>query len=123
MAKILVVDDAKVMRITIKKQLEKLGHEVIAEAENGFEAIEQYKLYNPDLVTMDITMPEVNGISSGIEALVEIRNIDPNAKIIMVTSHGEENLVIEAISKGSKGYILKPIVQDKLQDIIEKLKT
>ena len=121
MANILIVDDAKVMRITIQKQLEQLGHTVIAQAENGFDAIEQYKKFQPDFVTMDITMPELNGISNGIDALSEIMSIDAEAKVIMITSHGEQKLVMEAITKGSKGYVLKPITKDKLEDVIGKL--
>ena len=121
MANILVVDDANVMVVTIKRQLEKLGHIVIAEANNGYEAIKKYKKYKPDAVTMDISMPEVNGIGNGIDALVKIKDIDSDAKVIMLTSHGEQKLVIEAISKGSKGYLLKPVTQDKLCDVLEKI--
>lgn len=121
MANVIVVDDAKVMRISIIKQLEKLGHTIVAEASNGYEAIEMYKEHNPDFVTMDISMPNVNGIANGIDALVKIKEFDSNATVIMVTSHGEEKLVIEAISKGSKGYILKPITQDKLSNILKKI--
>ena len=121
MANILVVDDANVMIVTIKRQLEKLGHTVVAEAQNGYEAIEKYKKSKPDAVTMDISMPEVNGIGNGIDALVKIKEIDPDAKVIMLTSHGEQKLVIEAISKGSKGYLLKPVTQDKLADVLGKI--
>ena len=121
MANILVVDDANVMIVTIKRQLEKLGHTVVAEAQNGYEAIEKYKNSKPDAVTMDISMPEVNGIGNGIDALVKIKEIDPDAKVIMLTSHGEQKLVIEAISKGSKGYLLKPVTQDKLADVLGKI--
>ena len=121
MKRILVVDDAKVMRLTIKKHLENLGYKVVGEAENGFEAIEKYKLLEPDIVTMDITMPGLNDIRNGIDALVEIIKIDKKAKIIMLTSHGEQKLVIDAISKGSKGYILKPITSEKLSNVLEKI--
>ena len=121
MANILVVDDAKVMRLTIKKHLENLGYKVVGEAENGFEAIEKYKLLEPDIVTMDITMPGLNDIRNGIDALVEIIKIDKKAKIIMLTSHGEQKLVIDAISKGSKGYILKPITSEKLSNVLQKI--
>ena len=118
----MVVDDISIMRFTIKDRLQKIGHEVVAEASNGYSAIEQYKIYKPDLVTMDITMPAEQGVKNGIEALVEIRKIDSNAKIIMVTSHGEEKLVIEAISKGAKGYILKPVNEEKLKSVFDKIK-
>jgi len=121
MAKIMIVDDAKIIRITIKKHLEALGHEVVSLAENGFDAVEQYEKIKPDIVTMDITMPEQNGIKNGIEALDEIIKIDKDANVIMITSHGEQRMVMEAISKGSKGYILKPVTKEKLQQIIEKI--
>jgi len=121
MAKVMIVDDAKIIRITIKKQLEQLGHEVVASIENGYEAILEYEKCKPDLVTMDITMPVVNDIKNGIDALTQIMKIDPEAKVIMITSHGEQRLVMEAISKGSKGYILKPITKDKLENLLLKI--
>jgi len=121
MAKVMIVDDAKIIRITIKKQLEQLGHEVVASIENGYEAILEYEKCKPDLVTMDITMPVVNGIKNGIDALTQIMKIDPEAKVIMITSHGEQRLVMEAISKGSKGYILKPITKNKLENLLLKI--
>lgn len=121
MANILVVDDVKIMRLTIKRHLEDMGHTVVAEAGNGHEAISQYKIFQPDLVTMDITMPEINGIGNGIDALEKIKEFDSDAKIIMLTSHGEQKLVIEAISKGSKGYVLKPVTKDKLSDVLGKI--
>jgi len=121
MANILVVDDVKIMRLTIKRHLEDLGHNVVAEAENGYEAIKQYRRFKPDLVTMDITMPEINGVGNGIDALLKIKEIDPDAKVIMITSHGEQKLVIESISKGSKGFVLKPITKDKLSNVLGKI--
>ncbi len=114
-------NEKQIRKAERKKQLEKLGHTVVAEAENGFESIAAYKKHKPDAVTMDITMPEVNGIGNGISALEEIKKIDPDAKVIMITSHGEQKLVIEAISKGSKGYVLKPVTQVKLEDVLGKL--
>jgi two-component system chemotaxis response regulator CheY len=121
MANILVVDDARVMRVTIVKQLENMGHFIVAEAENGYEAIKKYKEHKPDAVTMDISMPGVNGVQDGIEALEQIKSFDPDAKVIMLTSHGEQKLVIKAISKGSKGYVLKPVTQAKLSDVLAKI--
>lgn len=121
MAKILIVDDAKIMRIQIKKILEGLGHTVVGEAASGYEAIDKYKLLKPDLVTMDITMPAIQGIADGIEAVSEIIAIDKTAKIIMITSHGEQDKVIKAIQNGASNYMLKPLQQDKLKDIIDKL--
>ncbi len=121
MANILVVDDAKIMRANIKKMLEHLGHTVTGEAGNGFEAIEQYKRFKPDFVTMDITMPNFEGIADGIEAVKHIIAFDSNAKIIMITSHGEQDKVIKAIQNGASNYILKPLQIDKLEEIINKL--
>lgn len=121
MANILIVDDAEIIRISIRKYIENLGHTVISTAENGYEAIVEYKKHSPDLVLMDISMPEVEGIKNGIEALEEIISIDKNAQVVMVTSHGEQRLVMEAISKGSKGYILKPVTKEKFENILEKL--
>jgi two-component system chemotaxis response regulator CheY len=121
MAKILVVDDAKIMRISIKNMLENLEHEVIAEAGSGYEAIEMFKAYKPNIVTMDITMPADEGIADGIEAVKEIMAIDGNAKIVMITSHGEQDKVIRAIQSGASNYLLKPLQQEKLQEVIDKL--
>ena len=120
MANILVVDDIKIMRFTIKIILEELGHKVIAEAENGYDAIEKYKMFKPDIVTMDITMPTKNNIADGIEAFLEIKQIDKDANVVMLTSHGENKLVMKAISKGAKGYILKPITKEKVKISLEK---
>jgi len=120
MAKVLVADDAKIMRMNIGNMLKKLGHEVIAEAPNGYMSIQMYKKHIPDLVTMDITMPAENGIENGIDAVKAIKEEFPNAKIIMVTSHGEQDKVIKAIQSGASNYLLKPIQIDKLQEIISK---
>jgi len=121
MANILVVDDAQIIRASISKYMEGFGHSIIATAGNGEEGIVQFKEHSPDLVLMDISMPEVNGIKNGIDALCEIMKINPSAKVVMVTSQGEQRLVMEAISKGAKGYILKPVTKEKFQNIIEKL--
>ena len=121
MATVLVVDDAKVMRINVKNMLEKLGHEVIAEAANGYLAIEQYKEHLPDFVTMDITMPGERRIADGIDAVKGIIDFHPAAKIIMITSHGEQDKVIKAIQAGASNYLLKPIQVDKLEEVVNKL--
>jgi len=121
MANILIVDDAEIIRISVSRYMEKLGHKIIAIATNGDEAISQYKEYSPDLVLMDISMPEINGIKDGIDALCEIMKINPLARVVMATSQGEQRLVMEAISKGAKGYILKPVSKEKLQNILDKL--
>ena len=121
MARVLIVEDIKIMSFTIEKFLNNLGHEVVAQASNGYDAIEQYKIYKPDIVTMDITMPAKNDITDGIEALKVIKKIDPNANIIMLTSHGENKLVMKAIANGAKGYILKPVTKESIKESIEKI--
>jgi len=121
MATVLVVDDIGIMRHAIKGHILKLGHTVIAEASNGDEAINHYKLFKPDIVTMDVTMPALNGIMGGIDALRHIKEYDSEAKVVMVTSHGEQKLIMDAIRLGAKGYILKPITYDKLDAIFKKL--
>ncbi|MCK5293967.1 MAG: response regulator [Arcobacteraceae bacterium] len=117
MLNILVVDDSMLIRNTLTKQLVALGHKVVAQATNGKEAVELYGKLLPDLVTMDITMP----IMTGIESLKSIKAKYKDAKIIMVTSHGEEKLVMEAISSGAKGYILKPITNEKIEEAVNKI--
>lgn len=117
MKKILVVDDAAFMRMSIKMTLEKNGFEIIGEAENGKVALEKYVELKPDIVTMDITMPEMTGIDS----LKEIRKIDPNANIIMVSAMGQELLVKEAIINGAKSFIVKPFSEDTLVQALNKI--
>lgn len=110
MKRVLVVDDAAFMRMSIKTMLTKNGYEVVGEAENGLKAIEMYKTLKPDIVTMDITMPEMEGI----EALEEIRKCDPSATIIMVSAVGQETKVKQSIILGAKGFIIKPFKEDVL---------
>ena len=114
MLKVLIVDDSLIIRKKISKILENLGHEVVCDATNGQEAIDAYLKYKPDLVTMDITMPDMDGIT----AVKEIIKGDSEAKIIMVTSHGQEDMVIKSIQSGAVGYILKPITDEKLAQVI-----
>lgn len=110
MKKVLVVDDAAFMRLTLKTMLEKNGFEVIGEANNGSTAIAMYKELNPELVTMDITMPDMDGI----EALDQIIKFDSNAKIVMLSAMGQETRIREAVLKGAKGFIVKPFKEDYL---------
>ena len=117
MAKILIVDDAAFMRISIKNMLTKHGYEVIGEAENGAIGVEMYKDLQPDIVTMDITMPEM----SGLDALKEITKIDPSSKVVMVSAMGQEAMVREAIVSGAKGFIVKPFKEDGIIAAIKKL--
>lgn len=112
---ILVVDDSLITVKKLSSMLSLLGHKVIMTAGTGKEALAAYESCNPDMVTMDITMPDMDGI----EATKLIRARFPNALIIMVTSHGQEKMVLEALKAGAKGYLLKPFQQDKLQEVIE----
>lgn len=115
--RVLVVDDAAFMRMMVKDILSKNGYEVVGEAENGAKALEKYQELKPDLTTMDITMPEMDGIS----AVKEIRKIDPNAKIVMCSAMGQQAMVVEAIKNGAKDFIVKPFEKDKVLAAIAKL--
>lgn len=117
MAKVMIVDDAAFMRITIKNMLQKSEHEVVGEAENGRVAVEKYRELKPDIVTMDITMPEMDGLA----ALKAIRAEDPNAKIIMVSAMGQEAMVRDAVLNGARGFIVKPFKEDGILAAISKL--
>lgn len=116
MARILIVDDAAFMRMMIKEILSKNGFEVVGEANDGAQALEKYKELNPDLVTMDITMPEMDGIT----ALKEIKKINPNAKIIMCSAMGQQAMVIDAIQAGAKDFIVKPFQAERVLEAINK---
>lgn len=115
--KILVVDDAAFMRMMIKEVLTKNGFDVVGEAENGAKAVEQFKALSPDLVIMDITMPEVNGI----DALKKIREEDAGAKVIMCSAMGQQAMVIEAIQAGAKDFIVKPFQADRVCEAVRKV--
>jgi len=117
MATVLIVDDAAFMRISIKNMLTKNGYEVVGEAENGQIAVEMYKELQPDIVTMDITMPEM----TGLEALKEIAKLDPQSKVVMVSAMGQEAMVRDAIVSGAKGFIVKPFKEDGIIAAIKKL--
>ena len=108
MKRVMVVDDAMFMRASLKMMLEKNGYEVAAEAENGAIAVQKYKEIKPDLVTMDITMPEMDGI----QALKLIKQFDADAKIVIVSAMGQEPVVKEAIISGAKSFIVKPFKED-----------
>ncbi len=116
MAKILIVDDAEFLRVRISKMLIGDGYEVV-EAENGVISIEKYKTDKPDIVLMDITMPEMDGLT----ALKEIRALDPQAKIIMLTALGQESVVLEAIRSGAKDFVVKPFERERVLSAITKL--
>jgi two-component system chemotaxis response regulator CheY len=116
MAKILIVDDAEFLRVRISKMLSGEGHEII-EAENGLMALNSYKSANPDLVLMDITMPEMDGLT----ALKEIRAYDPKAKVVMLTALGQESVVLEAIKSGARDFMVKPFERERVMSAISKL--
>ncbi len=110
MKTVLVVDDAAFMRLSIKNMLQGTDYQVVAEAENGKEAIEKYLEHKPDIVTMDITMP----VMTGIEAVRELVKKDPNAKVIMLSAMGQEQMVKDAILSGARSFIVKPFKQEIL---------
>lgn len=114
---ILVVDDAAFMRMMIRDVLTKNGYVVAGEAENGQKAIEKYKELTPELVIMDITMPEVDGI----QAVKEIKKSDPNAKIIMCSAMGQQAMVIESIQAGARDFIVKPFQADRVIEAVKKV--
>ena len=116
MARVLIVDDAKFMRTLVKDALVPAGYEIVGEAENGNEAVELYNKLKPDLVTMDITMRE----KDGIEAAGEILGLDATARIIMVTALGQESLLTKAIKLGVKDFVVKPFPPERLQKAAEK---
>ncbi|CAM3142106.1 response regulator [Paenibacillus lupini] len=114
--RILIVDDAAFMRMMIRDILTKNGYEVVGEAQDGAQAVEKYKELKPDLITMDITMPEMDGIS----ALKEVKKLDPNAKVIMCSAMGQQAMVIDAIQAGAKDFIVKPFQADRVIEAIKK---
>ena len=116
MARILVVDDAAFMRVRAAKVLEDNGHEVEL-AGNGREAVTKYAAWRPDAVFMDITMPEMDGLT----ALVEIRKIDPLARVAMVTAMGQQAIVMEALKAGARDFVLKPFQPDRILASLHKL--
>ena len=116
MARVLIVDDAAFMRMMVKDILSKNGFEVVGEASNGLKAIEMYKQERPDIVTMDITMPEMDGI----EAVKAIKQFDPAAKIIMCSAMGQQSMVMDAIKAGAKDFIVKPFQADRVLEAVNK---
>lgn len=116
MATILVVDDAAFMRMRTSKILSEAGYDVI-QAENGLEAVEKYKAEKPDAVLMDITMPEMDGLT----ALKEIKSFDSGARIAMVTALGQQQIVLEAVKAGAKDFLVKPCEGDRVLAAVSKL--
>lgn len=112
----MIADDAVFMRMMIKDILERQGHKVVGEAGNGEEAARKYAELKPDLVTMDITMPEVDGI----QGLIKIKNIDPDAKVVMCSAMGQQAMVVEAIKNGAKDFIVKPFQAERVVEATSK---
>lgn len=116
MKKIIIVDDSLFMRMILKNSLVEFGYEIVAEASNGLEALTLYSEYKPDLVTLDITMPEMDGLT----ALKEIKMLDPDAKVIMVSAMGQQALLIRAVSMGAIDFIVKPFNKDRIREALLK---
>jgi two-component system, chemotaxis family, chemotaxis protein CheY len=116
MARILVVDDAAFMRKMVKDALSGAGHEVVGEAGNGVEAVARYQELKPDLTTLDITMPEKDGLA----ALAEIMGGDPSARVVMCSALGQETKVVQALKLGAKDFVVKPFQADRVVDAVGK---
>jgi two-component system, chemotaxis family, chemotaxis protein CheY len=117
MKRVLIVDDAAFMRMAIKNILQKNNFEVVGEAENGLAGIKKYLELQPDLVTMDITMPEM----TGLDALKQIRKLDSNANVVMVSAMGQETMVKDSIINGAKSFIVKPFKEDHVLQTLNKV--
>lgn len=117
MKKVMIVDDAAFMRMLLKNILVSNEYEVVAEAANGLEAVEMYQTHQPDIVTMDITMP----IMDGVVALREILKIDSEAKVCMVSAMGQDKVIMESVKSGAKDFIVKPFDAEIVLDKMEKL--
>lgn len=113
---VMIVDDSLVMAQKISALVRDLGHEVVRVCKCGEDALRDYPLIKPDIVTMDITMPGMNGI----DTMTGILAGNPEARVIMVTSHGQEAMVVRAIEAGALGYVLKPVSKDRLTAVIER---
>lgn len=116
-ARVLVVDDAIFMRKMIAEILEKEGYQICGEADDGAAAVEKYNELNPDLVTMDIIMPNMNGI----EAVKKIKETDPDARILMVSAMGQQALVVEAIQAGASDYVVKPFQPSRVVEAVQRV--
>jgi len=115
--KFLIVDDSAFMRKVVKDMLKESGYENVHEAANGLQAVEQAAIIKPDIITMDITMPDMDGI----QAIKEVLKVSPNSKIIMCSALGQKNMVLEAIRSGAKEYVIKPFEKSRLMEAIERV--
>jgi two-component system chemotaxis response regulator CheY len=116
MARILVVDDAVFMRKMVKDALEGAGHEIVGEAANGLEAVARFQELKPDLTTLDITMPEKDGLA----VLADIVGSDPSARVVMCSALGQETKVVQALKLGAKDFVVKPFQADRVVDAVGK---
>lgn len=114
---VMVVDDSIIIRTKLKKMITDLGHNVTGEAGTGLEAISNFTAAKPDIITMDITMPDMDGI----EATRILTDADPNVRILIMTSHAQQDIVQEAISAGAKGYVVKPVTPEKLEQRLNQI--
>ena len=117
MAKIMLVDDAAFMRMMVKNALTKAGYDNFVEAQDGAEAVRKYGEEKPDMVIMDITMPNMDGL----QALKKIRENDPNAKVVMCTAMGQEGMVVDAIKSGAKDFIVKPFNAERIVQTVNTI--
>ena len=115
MARIMIVDDALIVRKTLAAMLQQEGHTVVAEASHGMQAYSNYERYRPDLVTMDVNMPGMNGL----ETIEKIINAFPEAKIVVISAFGTKNIILDALERGAKNYILKPINPEKVTQAVQ----
>ena len=117
MAKIMLVDDAAFMRMMLNKALTANGYSDFIEAQDGAEAVKKYDEEKPDMVIMDITMPNMDGL----QALKKIRENDPNAKVVMCTAMGQEGMVVDAIKSGAKDFVVKPFNEERIAQTVNKI--
>ncbi|WP_164947073.1 MULTISPECIES: response regulator [Clostridium] len=116
MKRVLITDDAMFMRLALKTMLERNGFEIVGEAENGEIAIEKYKLLKPDIVTLDITMP----VMDGLEALKQIKAFDKSAKVMMISAMGQETIVRDSVIAGALGFVIKPFIEETIVKAFNK---
>ncbi|MBP2664811.1 MAG: cheY 2 [Firmicutes bacterium] len=119
MSRVLVCDDSAFMRMMVKNLLIGMGHEIVAEAGDGKQAVQLYRQFKPDLVTMDITMP----VMDGIQAVKHIHEEDPLARIVMVTAIGQKSIISDALKAGASGFVIKPFDPEQVQETVKKVLT
>lgn len=117
MAKIVIVDDSKFLRVTLSNILKKENHEIVGEGENGLQAIQLYKELRPDILTLDLTMPKM----SGLEALREIKKEFPHAKVMICSALGKEKMVVDSIKSGAADFIVKPFDEERVLQAVQRL--